>query len=52
MIKLYLDALVAAQQPDGGWTFNFPDWNPMTGLEWRGWTTVEALLTLRAYGRL
>jgi hypothetical protein len=52
IINRYLEALVAAQQPDGGWTFNWPDWNPATGLEWRGFITVEALLTLRAYGRL
>ena len=52
VIELYLEALVAAQQPDGGWTFNWPDWNALTGLEWRGAMTVDALLTLRAYGRL
>jgi hypothetical protein len=52
IIKTHLDALAAAQQPDGGWTFNWLEWNPAAGLEWRGWITVEALLTLRAYGRL
>lgn len=52
VIETHLDALVAAQQQDGGWMFNWHDWNPGTTLEWRGWLTVEALVTLRAYGRL
>jgi hypothetical protein len=52
VIAAHLDALVAAQQPDGGWRFNWKEWNPATTLEWRGWLTVETLLTLRAYGRL
>ena len=51
-IAAHLAALVAAQQPDGGWKFNWREWNPITTLEWRGWLTVETLLTLRAYGRL
>jgi len=49
VISAQLDALVAAQQSDGGWMFN---WNPATTLEWRGWLTVETLRILRAYGRL
>jgi hypothetical protein len=52
VITAHLDALVAAQQPDGGWMFKWTDWNPAATLEWRGWLTVETLLTLRAYGRL
>jgi hypothetical protein len=52
VIESHLNALAAAQQPDGGWTFNWTAWNPAASLEWRGWITVEALLTLRAYGRL
>ena len=52
VITAHLDALVAAQQPDGGWRFNWRAWNPATTLEWRGWLTVETHLTLRAYGRL
>lgn len=51
-IETHLDALVAAQQDDGGWTFNWPEWNPATTLEWRGFMTVRALSILRAYGRL
>jgi hypothetical protein len=52
VIELHLDTLSAAQQEDGGWTFNWPEWNQATTLEWRGFTTVRALSTLRAYGRL
>jgi hypothetical protein len=52
VIEAHLDALVAAQQPDGGWTFNWPAWTPIVEPAWRGWITVEMLLRLRAYGRL
>ncbi len=48
----HLDALVAAQEEDGGWPINWQVWTPITGLEWRGWATIEALKTLQAYGRL
>jgi hypothetical protein len=41
------DELAAAQQPDGGWTFSWPTWNPAATLEWRGSITVEAVLALR-----
>jgi hypothetical protein len=47
-----LDALVARQEPDGGWTISWPPLSPLVELEWRGFVTVEALKTLRAYGRL
>ncbi|SNS22225.1 hypothetical protein SAMN05443665_1001550 [Actinomadura meyerae] len=47
-----LDALIAAQADDGGWDVAFAGWTPLTRPEWRGHTTVERLLTLRAYGRL
>jgi Prenyltransferase and squalene oxidase repeat len=52
LISTHLDALAAAQQEDGGWTVNWQIWTPAAGLEWRGWATVHALTTLRAYGRL
>lgn len=52
VIEAHLDALAAAQQEDGGWPINWLDWNPATTLEWRGVVTIEALSTLRAYGRL
>jgi hypothetical protein len=47
-----LDALAGAQGEDGGWSFNWREWNPATTIEWRGYVTIDALQTLRAYGRL
>jgi hypothetical protein len=52
LIEVHLDALVEAQQEDGGWTINWPVWTPITDLEWRAWQTIQRLKTLRAYGRL
>lgn len=52
VIEAHLDALVAGQQPDGGWTFNWPAWTPVVEPEWRGAITVDTLRRLRAYGRL
>lgn len=52
LIASHLDALAARQQEDGGWTVNWTIWTPAAGLDWRGWATVHALSTLRAYGRL
>ena len=52
VIDRHLDALAAKQKPDGGWDFNFESWTPITRPEWRGWVTVEALLTLRENARL
>lgn len=52
VIDAHLDALVAAQGPDGGWPINWPVWTPAAGIEWRAWATIAALQTLRAYGRL
>ena len=50
-ITRHLDALEGAQGEDGGWYFNWREWNPATTLEWRGCITLETLLKLRAYGR-
>ncbi|HEU5032343.1 MAG TPA: hypothetical protein VFV01_46010 [Spirillospora sp.] len=47
-----LDALIDAQDEDGGWDVRFLIWTPATRPEWRGHVTVERLRTLRAYGRL
>ncbi len=51
VIEAQLDALAASQQEDGGWPFNWLAWNPAAALEWRGIVTIEALGTLRAFGR-
>ncbi|WP_433478505.1 hypothetical protein ACQPZP_16600 [Spirillospora sp. CA-142024] len=52
VIDAALDALIDAQDDDGGWDVAFPIWTPITRPEWRGFVTVERLRTLRAYGRL
>jgi hypothetical protein len=41
----WLEALVAEQQPDGGWPTPY-------NAAWRGWVTVQNLLVLRAFGRV
>ena len=46
-VGAHLDHLAAGQQPDGGWTFNFPAWSPAQEADWRGCVTVDALDTLR-----
>ncbi|MFI8537331.1 hypothetical protein ACIGMX_44705 [Streptomyces aquilus] len=46
-----LDFLAAAQQQDGGWPIRWRQWAPGTALEARPMVTIEALRTLRAYGR-
>jgi hypothetical protein len=51
-IDAHLDHLAAAQRDDGGWTFSWPAWSPAAEADWRGFITVEALHTLRSYGRL
>lgn len=52
MIQTHLEALASRQEPDGGWTFNWQDWNPASTQEWRAYVTIDALLTLRSYGML
>ena len=47
-----LDALEAAQQDDGGWTFDWLAWSPGQSVEWRGAVTFQALATLEAHQRL
>ncbi|MEU9143521.1 hypothetical protein [Streptomyces sp. NPDC048349] len=47
-----LDFLACEQQPDGGWPVRRRAWAPGSSLERRPIATLEALLTLRAYGRL
>lgn len=47
-----LDELQHGQQEDGGWNFGFPAFTPIVNFEWRSIATVDALLTLRRYGRI
>lgn len=46
-----LDFLASEQQEDGGWPVRWRVWTPGAELEARPLVTIEALLTLRAYGR-
>ena len=57
-IDAALEALIAGQTEDGGWSL-FWDWSFVDAKawakakkDWRGWITREALETLRAYGRV
>ncbi len=52
LIEAQLDDLAAEQRDDGGWDFTWAAWNPAVAFEWRGMVTLNALTTLRAYGRL
>jgi hypothetical protein len=52
LIEAQLDELAADQRDDGGWDFTWAAWNPAVAFEWRGMVTLNALTTLRAYGRL
>ncbi|MEV5490001.1 hypothetical protein AB0L47_18675 [Streptomyces bobili] len=47
-----LDFLAAQQQQDGGWPIRWRRWAPGTELESRPAVTIEALSTLRSYGRV
>jgi hypothetical protein len=42
-----LRRLAAKQQPDGGWTVDFPSYSPGAALEWRGYATLQSLRILR-----
>ena len=52
LFEAHLDALAARQQDDGGWPISFEPPSPAAGFEWRGRWTLDALATLRAWGRL
>jgi hypothetical protein len=47
-----LDRLATNQQDDGGWVVDFQSYSPAATLEWRGYTTVHAVTTLRQNGAL
>ncbi|OIJ64655.1 hypothetical protein [Streptomyces mangrovisoli] len=46
-----LDHLADEQREDGGWPIRWRQWAPVVALEARPMVTIEALRTLRAYGR-
>ncbi|MGW0878505.1 hypothetical protein [Streptomyces sp. NPDC002671] len=46
-----LDFLAAEQREDGGWPVRWRQWAPAPALEARPIVTIEALRTLREYGR-
>jgi hypothetical protein len=52
VVEAELERLAHAQQPDGGWPVDFDSYSPAATLEWRGHRTVQALVLLRANGRL
>jgi hypothetical protein len=52
VIGRHLAALAAAQKEDGGWPISWDPISRAVELEWRGIRTIEALRTLRAYGRI
>ncbi|MCL4545359.1 MAG: hypothetical protein M1118_12305 [Chloroflexi bacterium] len=52
VMSAHLDALLAQQTEDGGWPVSWETISASCALEWRGWQTVNALQTLKAYGRL
>jgi hypothetical protein len=52
LINAHLDDLCARQQEDGGWPIAWGAPGPGAAMEWRGMMTLEALTTLRAYGRI
>ena len=51
-IEAHLEALAARQQPDGGWPITWNAISPACELEYRGVFTLDALKTLKAYGKL
>lgn len=48
-IRADVDRLAHHQAADGGWTFDWLEWCPAQGLDWRGIQTVQALQTLREH---
>lgn len=52
VIGAHLDELAAQQQDDGGWPIAWEAPGTGAAIEWRGRFTLDALITLRAYGRI
>ncbi|WP_306207179.1 hypothetical protein [Actinoplanes sp. RD1] len=51
-LEAHLDHLAAAQEKDGGWPITWEPPGTAARLEWRGMVTLQALRTLRSYGRI
>jgi hypothetical protein len=51
-IEASLDHLVSQRREHGGWEITWSHWLPAIPFEWSGLITIDALKTLRAYGRL
>ncbi len=51
-IERHLEDLLARQSEDGGWPIHFDPPSEAARTEWRGNWTVDALITLRAWGRI
>ncbi|MBB6669284.1 hypothetical protein [Cohnella nanjingensis] len=51
-VQLHLAYMQAEQREDGGWPISWATLSPAVELEWRGYLTVERLLTLKSYGKL
>lgn len=49
-LRVALAHLAASQAEDGGWSAHSLAWNPAVGVEWRGLATLNALVTLTAFG--
>lgn len=52
LLESHLDALVAAQEEDGGWPISWETVGPAARQEWRGVETLRALRTLAAFDRV
>lgn len=52
LIDAHLDDLSKHQQPDGGWPITWEPPSPGAVIEWRAKATLDAITTLRAYGRI
>ena len=52
LLAVHLEHLLHTQEEDGGWPLTWTPPGPGAAQEWRGILTLEALVTLRAYGRI
>ncbi len=52
LMERHLEVLAEKQQTGGGWPLSWPAVSPGSELEYRSIVTLEALKTLRAYGKV